>query len=485
MEIVHFNDTKTTKYYEGLIPKLNEFFEQVFDESNNKDEKIKLLTDFYNEKHEDKTFFFLFLNTFCNIRYEKRDFVQNHIILDFLTNNPISTEDFKYIKNQQLKHLYSMIVESNLFPQEEKKNYFFIPNIFTVYPKDSFEYYLKNDLIADFQQFIANNPTFDINKEIENNLNLPPYYVDLSNGKCSKSIIHQNTKRGLGLRKSNNISLIDLCCFYGSIKCFKYLLLNDCKLKEESCQYAVAGGNLEIIHILEQKEFDFEECLRQSIKYHRNEISDWLLTNYKETNNENYIETAIKSYNIPAFLYYFINRTKEENEKRFPIDKNEDKVFQIHKACEIGSLILTEFLIEHCNVNIDSQDKNGQTPLMIASERGYLDIVKYLIEKGANTEAKTKIDGKTALHWAPKENLLEFGKYLVEHCNVNIDSQSNVGFTPLMIASEKGNLNVVKCLCEKGANTEAKDEKGRTALYLASRKNHFDIVEYLITKKKY
>ena len=67
-----------------------------------------------------------------------------------------------------------------------------------------------------------------------------------------------------------------------------------------------------------------------------------------------------------------------------------------------------------------------------------------------------------------------------------------------MISSEKGYLNVVKYLCGKGANTEAKDEKGRTALhyasagdkingrtalYLASRNNHFDVVEYLKTKK--
>jgi len=33
--------------------------------------------------------------------------------------------------------------------------------------------------------------------------------------------------------------------------------------------------------------------------------------------------------------------------------------------------------------NIESKDNNGKSPLYITSQKGYLDIVKYLVEKGA------------------------------------------------------------------------------------------------------
>ena len=67
------------------------------------------------------------------------------------------------------------------------------------------------------------------------------------------------------------------------------------------------------------------------------------------------------------FLIIFINKTKEENENDHPL----------HHSCEIGSLILTEFLVEE-GFDIDSQDKNGYTPIIIASNFVHLFIVQYL-----------------------------------------------------------------------------------------------------------
>ena len=39
-------------------------------------------------------------------------------------------------------------------------------------------------------------------------------------------------------------------------------------------------------------------------------------------------------------------------------------------------LMLLNILVEQCNVNIDSPTNNGNTPLMIASEKGNLDTVR-------------------------------------------------------------------------------------------------------------
>lgn len=52
--------------------------------------------------------------------------------------------------------------------------------------------------------------------------------------------------------------------------------------------------------------------------------------------------------------------------------------------------------------------------------------------------------------------------------------------TPLLMAGEKGNLEIVKYLIEKGAKINAQNADGNTALHLAARRDHFPIVKYLI-----
>ncbi len=49
---------------------------------------------------------------------------------------------------------------------------------------------------------------------------------------------------------------------------------------------------------------------------------------------------------------------------------------------------------------------------MVASRKGYYDLVKYLISKGANVNAKTKFDGWTALKIASLYEHLHIVKYL-------------------------------------------------------------------------
>ena len=70
--------------------------------------------------------------------------------------------------------------------------------------------------------------------------------------------------------------------------------------------------------------------------------------------------------------------------------------------------------------------KYGETPLMLASKIGNMDIINELIEHGA------KIDEK------------------------NIE-----GFSPIIIASENGHLNVVKELIKNGANIDAYSKRRR------------------------
>jgi ankyrin repeat protein len=55
-----------------------------------------------------------------------------------------------------------------------------------------------------------------------------------------------------------------------------------------------------------------------------------------------------------------------------------------------------------------------QTPLAYACMLGYADVVRFLIEKGADVNVRMGKDGETAIYWAVEENKLEVIRLLVE-----------------------------------------------------------------------
>jgi hypothetical protein len=96
-------------------------------------------------------------------------------------------------------------------------------------------------------------------------------------------------------------SLLSVSAFYGSVQCFKFLLLNGVTVTSSVCSSAVKGGELEIIQICEQEKGDFSDCLQPSVEYLRNDVADWLLQNFKV--NEFTDEDCIGSLNFSALAY--------------------------------------------------------------------------------------------------------------------------------------------------------------------------------------
>eukprot|EP00057_Strongylocentrotus_purpuratus_P011789 XP_011666263.1 PREDICTED: ankyrin-1-like [Strongylocentrotus purpuratus] len=66
--------------------------------------------------------------------------------------------------------------------------------------------------------------------------------------------------------------------------------------------------------------------------------------------------------------------------------------------------------------------------------------------------------------------------------NAQFDKCDKKGRTPLSCASQKGHLEVVEYIVNKGAGIEIGDKDGVTALYKASFNGHLDIVKYLVSK---
>jgi len=122
----------------------------------------------------------------------------------------------------------------------------------------------------------------------------------------------------------------------------------------------------------------------------------------------------------------------------------------------------------------------SSSPLInLVASNGDINVVKDLLKSGVDIDAKYKYD-KTLLHQAAKKNWLDIVKYLVENgANIEAIDKSD-GNTPLHEAVVKNNICVVKYLVESGANLNAMSIMHNTPLHRAAYWNHMEIAKYLL-----
>lgn len=64
---------------------------------------------------------------------------------------------------------------------------------------------------------------------------------------------------------------------------------------------------------------------------------------------------------------------------------------------ELGNIETVKFLIDN-GADVNTQDEKGKTALMIASEMNDMELVKLLIEKGADIDKRDKVDKSAFLY---------------------------------------------------------------------------------------
>ena len=139
---------------------------------------------------------------------------------------------------------------------------------------------------------------------------------------------------------------------------------------------------------------------------------------------------------------------------RFLLDKGAATDKLLIDACESGNLTVVEQLCEAgADVN-EANDDSGYCPLLIAAKKGHLAIVKILCDRGADIE-RTDGHKRSALHVATTQDLSAIAELLLER-HALVDARSNWDRTPLHHAVMNRKLEVVKTMCNAGADLEAR-----------------------------
>ncbi|SDU12603.1 ankyrin repeat domain-containing protein [Halopseudomonas salegens] len=152
-------------------------------------------------------------------------------------------------------------------------------------------------------------------------------------------------------------------------------------------------------------------------------------------------------------------------------------------AAAYGNLEVVKLILEG-GADINGQVAYGDTALIKAVEHDNWDVATYLIEQGADVNQPNAFGvspfigfcalGRTDL---VQLALAKGGKVNAHFAHRTEQNQGKRNYTALQAAVAYGKTDVVQILLEHGGDPTIRDQTGKTSLELAREKGHADIVD--------
>ena len=138
-----------------------------------------------------------------------------------------------------------------------------------------------------------------------------------------------------------------------------------------------------------------------------------------------------------------------------------------------------ELLAEGMDINF--ANPRGVTAIMVACQWNRPTVVKFLLENGADVNARETQSGLNPLMYACLSGNPRLVSLILDG-NPVVDSPDATGRSALMVAATLGNAEAVKLLVRSGADIHFTDYAGATALDWARENGHQSVVEFFLTR---
>lgn len=264
-------------------------------------------------------------------------------------------------------------------------------------------------LLNEYEKMVTSGNPSLLKALLDDNVESLQSYISKNNYDLNQTIPYSYYDQNYPILVS--AKAIDYAALFGSINCFKFLMMNMEDLYYQGLlNSSIAGGNHEIIHIVENKiqcqdSIDYNQLLEIAILFMQNDLIDYIIEKSDiKIESENYIK-CIYSSNYEAIL------------KLRKLDDSDS----INYYGEIGS-----------------------TPIDIAAFEDYLDFFKFFLSIKGIQYKKLNNYGKTILQSAVRGNSLDIVKYIDRKHLINFNYEGTFGMSPFMIAARFNIVDILK-----------------------------------------
>ena len=295
---------------------------------------------------------------------------------------------------------------------------------------------------------------------------------------------------------------LSLCAFFNSEKCFTRfsmeikdglsspVLQKKDYDKRSPIHYACAGGNLNIIRMLYDAEYDLnaqdvDGLLPSHFSAITGTVDSMKYLFMKGGNIFGSNQIPITPFQV-ACLYGNLEIVKffcEELDKKDEI-LNEfihlrgfDSITPLHLACEGGHDKIVNYILskkEYAQKQVFEIDSERRTPLIVACQNGFLECVKLLVNFGVLSKSS-----QSGLIDAASSGYADIVIYLLQQKEVNVKEFNSDNLTALEAAVMNGRLSVVEVLIQNGAAKDMNELEVGNLFLKACGTFNFDVVKYL------
>ncbi|XP_063713397.1 palmitoyltransferase ZDHHC17-like [Symsagittifera roscoffensis] len=154
------------------------------------------------------------------------------------------------------------------------------------------------------------------------------------------------------------------------------------------------------------------------------------------------------------------------------------------EALSVGSSDVPDILPSDSNSNEIALRPNelGDVDIVHATQYGKFEVVRQLIESGQHDVNQLDKEGISLLHWAAINNRLQMVRYLIMKGALIDRRCGDLNTNALQWAIRQGHLQMVVLLLHYGSSPLIPDVNGLNSLHVASQSGHTPIVAYLVAK---